>query len=175
MVDQNITTYFDEIYERTFKNTIRYISAKCSNIDDITDICQEVYTEVYDVLSKKGVRYINNPEAFVAKITKSKVFRYYSFAEKIKGVSFNEVSSEEEEDIGSYTIEDDIITKQLADNIVNHIKNKSDDVKRIFYLYYYVGLTIQEIAKELNMSESNVKNKLYRTVRELREFYRKDD
>ena len=174
MVDHNITTYFNEIYERTFKNTIRYISAKCSNIEDITDICQEVYTEVYTVLSKKGVRYINNPEAFVTNIAKSKVYRHYSKSEKIKGIPIDEADIEDE-DLGSYTIEDDIITKQLAENVAGHLRTMKGDVKRIFYLYYYSGLSIAEIADELNMSESNVKNKLYRTVRELRKLYRKDD
>lgn len=49
-----------------------------------------------------------------------------------------------------------------------HLKRKSADVRKIFYLYYSLELTISEIAVELEMTESNVKNKLYRTLAELR-------
>ena len=40
-------------------------------------------------------------------------------------------------------------------------------MKKVFYLFYDVGQTIPEIARALSMSESNVKHKLYRTLKEL--------
>ena len=40
---------------------------------------------------------------------------------------------------------------------------------KIFYLYYAEGLKITEIAKELKLKESAVKNKIYRTLKELKE------
>lgn len=43
------------------------------------------------------------------------------------------------------------------------------DIRKIFYLYYSLELTIAEIAVELEMTESNIKNKLYRTLAELRQ------
>ena len=53
VVDQDINSFFNEIYDRTFKNTIRYITAKCSNVDDIHEIVQEVYADVYSTLVNK--------------------------------------------------------------------------------------------------------------------------
>ena len=38
-----------------------------------------------------------------------------------------------------------------------NIYQKTDDVKRIFYLFYYVDMTIEEIANDLDISVSNVK------------------
>lgn len=179
MVDQDITNYFNHIYDRTFKNTIRYITTKCSNIDDINEISQEVYAEVYLVLKRKGIKYIQNPDAFVAKVAKSKVYKHYSLFEKIKGftVSNTELDIEDVElaSLDTYSIEDAVIDKQMTRVVFEHLSKKADDVKRIFYLFYYVGLKIDEIALELNMSESNVKNKLYRTLKELRKYYGKDE
>jgi len=53
------------------------------------------------------------------------------------------------------------------------VQSKSKEVQKIFYLFYMGGLTIPEITKELSCSESNVKNKLYRTVKEIRTIYKK--
>ncbi len=178
MVDQDINSFFNEIYDRTFNNTIRYITAKCSNIDDIHEIVQEVYADVYSTLVKKGVGYIKNPEAFIAKVTKSKVYRHYSLLERVRGVAIGNENGMDDygvESLETYTIEDEVINKQMANDVFEHLSTKSDDVIRIFYLFYYVDMTIEEIAKDLEMSVSNVKNKLYRTVRELRTIYGKGE
>jgi DNA-directed RNA polymerase specialized sigma24 family protein len=42
-------------------------------------------------------------------------------------------------------------------------------VKKVLYMFYELGMTIAEIAEELSMSESNVKHKLYRTLKEVRD------
>ena len=39
---------------------------------------------------------------------------------------------------------------------------------KIMYLYYYEDFTIKQIADTLNLTESNVKNYIYRTLKELR-------
>ena len=61
-----------------------------------------------------------------------------------------------------------VIDKLLLEEVNQFIKQKPQDVKKVFYLFYDVGLTIPEISKALSMSESNVKHKLYRTLKELR-------
>jgi len=72
------------------------------------------------------------------------------------------------------SVADDFLTEEFA---INHmllasarefILQKPEGVKKVFYLYYDVGLTIAEIAKELSVGDSTVKNKLYRTIKELR-------
>ena len=61
---------------------------------------------------------------------------------------------------------------QKAD-IWNYLKKKNPDIQRIFYLYYNLDFTIKEISEELNLKESDVKNKLYRTLKELQKNLRK--
>ncbi len=53
-------------------------------------------------------------------------------------------------------------------------KNKDLITTKIFYLYFAMGLKISEIAKELKMTESNVKNKIYRTLKELKKYLGKE-
>ena len=45
----------------------------------------------------------------------------------------------------------------------------------IFYLYYVMELPIRTIANDMKITESNVKNHLYRTQKELKEKFKKGD
>ena len=60
------------------------------------------------------------------------------------------------------------VDKILLDEVRSFIQQKPTDVKKVFYLFFDVGLTISETAGALSMSESNVKHKLYRTLKEIR-------
>ena len=44
---------FEEIYNSTYERTLRYIVCKCSNIDDVNDLVQDTYVELYNILEKK--------------------------------------------------------------------------------------------------------------------------
>ena len=81
MADQTAVTFFNNIYDETYQRSLRYVTKKCSHAEDIADILQEIYTEVYSVIAKKGIEYVHNPEAFVMQVTKSKVSKHYSLAE----------------------------------------------------------------------------------------------
>ena len=78
MVDKNPTTLFNDIYDSTTRKVLVYITAKCSSPADIHDIFQETYMELYSILVKKGPDSIQNSEAFVMKLAKQKLSRYYS-------------------------------------------------------------------------------------------------
>ena len=62
----------------------------------------------------------------------------------------------------------DVVTKLNAQEVWKYIKQKNITVITIFYLYYYSELKISQIAEQLNMSESNVKNVLYRTIKDIK-------
>ncbi len=178
MVDQNATTLFNDIYDSTNRKILVYITAKCSNPADIHDIFQETYAELYSILVKKGPDYIQNSEAFVMKLAKQKLSRYYSLLDRLKrllplsGPPENEEwDASMERDLDSTLMDELVCSRDLAARVYTYLSSKPADVKKVFYLYYSLDLTIPQIAKQLSMSESNVKNKLYRTLKELRNFY----
>ena len=76
-----------------------------------------------------------------------------------------------EQELDSVPIDELVCSRDLAARVYTYLSSKPTDVKKVFYLYYSLDLTIPEIAKQLSMSESNVKNKLYRTLKEMRNFY----
>jgi len=136
---------------------------------------QDTYVELYRCLDKRGVDYIKNDKAFVLRIAKQKLSRYYSLMERLRifipmtviNQDGNEVELSDLE-LDAFLTEDFITNQIMLEEVRRLIQSKEQDVKKVFYLFYDVGHSIPEIAKALSMSESNVKHKLYRTLKELR-------
>jgi RNA polymerase sigma-70 factor (ECF subfamily) len=174
MSNPNTTSRFDEIYDSTNKAVLAFITAKCGRITDVGDIFQETYMELFRILSKRGVGYITNEKALVMRLAKQQIARHYSLMERLR--IFVSATLAEDNDEADFTdLEADVfLTEDIAvDNVMyetarQFIKSKPEDVQKVFYLMYDVGLTIPEIAQTLSIKESGVKNKLYRTLKELR-------
>lgn len=177
MVDQNITHQFNEIYSDTWKTVLSYVTSKCSNTADIHDIVQDTYVELYKIMEKRGADYIKNPHALALRIAKQKVSRHYSLISRLRmflplAVSAGDDSEDNANllkfEADDFLTEDFVVDRIVLEEVKRILFQKPQDVKKVFYLFYEVGLTIPEIAKALSMSESNVKHKLYRTLGELR-------
>lgn len=177
MAGQAIETLFNQIYDQTNQKVLLYITSKCGNPSDIQDIFQETYAEIFSVLQKKGAHYVQNAEAFSLQVAKQKVYRHYTLLQKLKkwlpttsenreGEPF-ELALQTEE----FSIEDRLITDALLADIRRHLRGKPAVTQKIFYLYYHMELTIPQIATELQITQSNEKNRLYRTLSELRTKY----
>ena len=54
MIDQLSLKQFDKIYEKTYKYVLKYIVCKCSNMEDVNDIIQETYLELYNAIVKNN-------------------------------------------------------------------------------------------------------------------------
>ena len=175
MVNQNIIAHFNEIYNATYKPVLAYITAKCGNTADIQDIVQETYVELYTALEKRGVDYIENEKAFCLRIAKQKLSRHYTVLQRLRMIVPMTATNKEGDEIditdfeASEFIEQDFTVNHiLLDHVRKFLSQKPQDVKKAFYLFYDVGLSISEISAILKISESSVKNKLYRTINELR-------
>lgn len=175
MVDPNIISRFNEIYDSTYRVVLSFVTVRCSNTADIQDIVQDTYVELYRCLDKRGVDYIKNDKAFVLRIAKQKLSRYYSLMERLRiFIPMTVINQDGDEvelsdlELDAFLTEDFITNQIMLEEVRRLIQSKPQDVKKVFYLFYDVGHSIPEIAKALSMSESNVKHKLYRTLKELR-------
>ena len=177
MTGQEAKGIFDEIYAQTHRHVLAYITAKCFDTADISDIFQEVYTELFTVITKKGRGYIKNSEAFVINIASQKLYRFNKKIRKHNNnlaVSFDVV----EEAISSLdfeafesSVEEKAIKTDMIGQVRDYLAKKSLDVRKIFHLRYSLDMTIPEIAGKLSFSESKVKNIIYRTLCALRKIY----
>jgi len=177
LAERNQDAFFNELYDATHEKVLAYIIAKCGNTEDIADIFQETYTEIVSVIRRKGTAYLKNSEAFVMQIAKRKIYRHYRTSERLKSI-LEKCGQEEEDSVNmpqeKISLEENLMTKMAVEKAVAYLSRKDELTKKIFYLHYYMDKTIKEIAGLLCLKESNVKNRLYRTQRELQEHLRKE-
>lgn len=171
MIDQETLKTFDKIYSNTYKEILKYTVCNCSNIEDVKDIIQNIYLAVLKKINNDNKFIIDR--SYVMGIAKNKVKDYYRFNYKAKLVSLfsfkDDIDNLQIIDKipSSIDIEKDYLRKEDIEYIWNFLKKKKVIISKIFYLYYYMDFDIKEIAEELQISESNVKNYLYRTLKEL--------
>ena len=181
MVDQQCSTFFEELYDATYEVTVRYLTRRCPDPAEVPDLVQETYATVYEVLLRKGETYLQNPAAFVLHIAKRQLSRHWSFWQRWKTQVSLQRQSEDGEEYEEPIPEEiclptdlDVESRVLYEQIFQAIQHKPPDVQRIFYLRYGLDLTTRQIAQTLAMKESTVKSKLHRTILELRTLYGKD-
>ena len=164
---------FNEIYDKTHLELLKYVIIKCHNINDTNDIMQETYLELWNILNKRELSDINI-KSYLIGIANNKIKKHYTLLQKLKTISLSQTNDKEIELIN--TIEDkmninDIIIKEDNWNTIwKYIKSKKNqDISKVFYLYYKLELSIKEISKELKRSESYIKHLIYRTLKELQD------
>ncbi|MGM9530223.1 hypothetical protein, partial [Intestinibacter sp.] len=87
---------FEEIYKATYNSTLKYIICKCSNIEDVNDLLQDTYVELYKILKRKKYILLENQSNFVIGIAKKKIQRHYGLLYKLKTYSISKNSGEDE-------------------------------------------------------------------------------
>lgn len=175
MVDKIYLEKFEGIYNKTYQKVLKYIVCHCSNIEDVNDIIQETYLELYTSILKE--KDINNYEYYLYGIAKNKIRKHYHILYKIKTISL--FSNKDEIELldtikSDIDVEKIIIKTNNIELIWRYLKTKKIIIQKIFYLYYQLDMKIKDISNELNITESYTKNCLYRTLKELQEFLGKD-
>ncbi len=164
MINQEILNQFDMLYETTYFDVSKYVICKCSKPDDVEDILQNIYLAVFKAI-------LNNSEVtktYIMGIAKNKVNDYYRFNYKEKIISL--FSSKDDLDLidtipTDMNVEANLLDKFDTEFVWEYLKSKKVIVFKVFYLYFKLELPIKEISKCLDITESNVKHYLYRTIR----------
>lgn len=177
MIDQLNLNKFNEIYAHTYDIVEKYVFKSCSNVEDVNDIIQEVYIEVYKVLER--VERADSLEAYILGIAKNKVRRHYSLLYRMKTVSLFSSRGDDAElmdtlEDSEVDLEGYVIDKSHLEMVWNFLKTKRPIIQKVFYCYYRLDMSIKEICFELELSESNVKNYLYRTLKEIKDLFTKE-
>lgn len=152
-----------DIYDETYDDALKYVVSKCRNIEYVQDIIQNSYFNFYKAMDKVEIK---DYRKYLFKIIKNEIFKTYG----VMGVLKNNIpmfSLNEEANI-ELRENMDIDSKVFCDGIYDYLKEKDILTFKIFILYFKFDMRIIDISKKLKISESNVKNRLYRTIKELK-------
>lgn len=157
MTGQKALDKFDVVYNESYKDISRYVVLNANNIGDVKDILQNIYLEVYKNIDKVS------DKNYVFGIAKNVLKKYYRF--KFLRKDDTEITDNIKSNIN---LKKTVMDKFDTELVWKYLKKKNNNIAKIIYLYYYEDFTIKEIANSLNLTESNVKNYIYRTLKELR-------
>ena len=177
MMVESQLDFFENLYEKTYDRVLKFIILNCSEPADVNDIIQDTYIELYKIIERKKVSSLTNASAYMIGIAKNKLKKYYGFRYKFKNLSLFSGNDLELIDLvkDDVNIENIIINDENMQAIWEFLKKKKAIISKIFYLHYYLDMTIKEVAKELKVKESTVKSHLYRTLKELSETFGREE
>lgn len=162
-------------YNDTYDHIYRYVISKCRNINDANDLIQNIYLNYYKRLKSKGP--VDDPKSYLTKIARNELNKHYGLLNIIKNhipvfsICNDEDFSSFEADLHKNINVDDTI---LCDEIWSYLEKGDVLILKIFTLYFISDLKIKDISKTLNISESTVKNKLYRTMKQINNIFNLD-
>ena len=165
--------YFDRIYESTYRPLLRYAIVHLSDPTDAEDALQNVYLSFYRRIKRYGHLDVLFPKAFLLKMLKREIIEQYAEREKHAVRPLEDVPQERLKD--DWIFEDDVLDRDLAEDILMEAKRLPRDTSRIFVLYYGYEMTISEIAKELGMGAEAVKSRLFRGRNAIRQYLTAED
>lgn len=146
--------YIRKICEYKLKSMPQYID----------DCVQDVFLDLVSAL-KNGAE-IKNPRAWLTVVANNKIKDFYELnsKEKERFVSFEEAEKKGEMIIG---FEESFDIDGISDDEIEKMKNTvisqlPVDEQELFKAYYVDLMKVKEISEEFNLTESNVKQRLYR-------------
>ena len=163
---------FNEIFDNTYLNTLKFITIKCFNINDVNDILQDTYLEILNKLKKEHQIEVYDINSYICGIS-SNIIKIYYYKRKNKNEDLL-INIDDFDLPSNYDLENIVINKYKFKKIWKYLKNKDLLTIKIFHLFFIFDMKIVDISKTLGISESNVKHRLYRTLNEIKKKFNKE-
>lgn len=130
--------------------------------EDEDEMISDVFLIIWKNRDKLRLKEKFSP--YIAGITKKVVYRKY------KEINNSvEISQYEENIVDNFNIENIIEQRNINNCIASNLKEIGEIEYQIFTKFYYEGKKVKQIAKEMNLTVSNVKTKLHRTRNKIKD------
>ena len=152
---------------RVFDEYYHYVSKIIKNkhtikIEDEEEMIADVFLILWKNKDRLDRKAVFSP--YIAGITKRLIYRKYR--ELSRTIEFSQY---ENEMISRFNVDSIVEQKEMNDCITKNLKALGDTEYEIFKKFYYEGKKVKQIAQEMNLSSSNVKKKLHRTRKKIKE------
>ena len=152
---------------RVFDEYYHYVSKIIKNkhtikIEDEEEMIADVFLILWKNKDRLDRKAVFSP--YIAGITKRLIYRKYR--ELSRTIEFSQY---ENEMISRFNVDSIVEQKEMNDCITKNLKALGDTEYEIFKKFYYEGKKVKQIAQEMNLSSSNIKTKLHRTRKKIKE------
>ena len=145
---------FDALLERHKDRLFMYIFHAVKNEDVANDIFQDTFVKA--IMTIKQGRYVENGHfpAWITRIAHNHIIDYYRQlkAENLQSTDDDDVNILNRKELAARTIEDDIITTQIHDDVKRLIKALPDSQREVLVMRYYKNMSFKEIADTTGVS-----------------------
>ena len=152
---------------RVFDEYYHYVSTIIKNKhtikpEDEEEMIEDVFLILWKNKDRLDRKAVFSP--YIAGITKRLVYKKYRELSKTM-----EFSQYENEMISHFNVDSIVEQKEMNDCITKNLKALGDIEYKKNKKFYYEGKKVKQIAKEMQLTNSNVKTKLHRTRKKLKE------
>lgn len=145
---------FDTLLKRHQDRVFNYILRIIKNEDLANDIFQETFVKA--ILTIKQGRYTENGKfpAWISRIAHNLIIDYYrqEKSENMQSADIEDVNILNRKDLCESTIEDNIITRQIMDDVKYLIQELPELQREVLNMRYYLNMSFKEIAEKTGVS-----------------------
>jgi RNA polymerase sigma factor (sigma-70 family) len=158
------------LYKKSIASISKYVKSNSGNTQDAEDILQEALLTFWQKACDPNFRLTSLPTTYIFAIAKN---LWLKALEKRKTISNPNNINTTDDFLDN--LEDKIITEEKFTIIDKAYKLLGENCKEILKQYYFLKLSMQEIATKLNYANANVaKAKKHQCLSQLRELCNKE-
>ena len=175
--DQLISLYvdgtneaFDELLERHKDRIYMYIYHAVKNEELADDIFQDTFVKA--IVTIKQGRYVENGHfpAWITRIAHNQIIDYFrqTKAENTQSTDDEDVNILNRKELADSTIEDNMITTQIHDDVRKLVKTLPDSQREVLVMRYYKNMSFKEIADTTGVSINTALGRMRYAILNLR-------
>ncbi len=157
---------FSILFKRYYGSLVNYGKTLMSGDDTVKDCVQDVFVDIWKYSEKLDTAIV--VKAYLFSCVRNRIARLH----KRDNIFSNLKEVESFDFMFDFSIEDRLIADEYMANKVDQLNSFINKLpsrqKEALYLRYHQGLTVEQVAKVLNMNYQSTKNILHRAILRLR-------
>lgn len=160
---------FEEYFQRYKDQVIRFVMAKTGDYELAQEICQQVFCAFYIHMDTVEDDFV---KAWLFRSARNAIVDYYRKTNIRNEVSLDAGSQRTEstsEEAGDMGCEDYVINSEMIGRILREVREANERFYEVLVMICVDGMSYEEAARELNVSEQVVRTRLHRARKYVRE------